>query len=136
MANLLVRRFVPSDYFALAGTVTGPRAPAFTALIDGELAACAGIDLFEWSPVGTAWAFIGPLGRAHSVSIVRAVLRGLQDLIRQHGLVRVEADALADFHGARRWLGWMGFEDEGMKRLRGPQGENMIRYALFPKGVA
>lgn len=133
MASLTIRPFVPADYSIVTGQETVARAPAFTGLIEGTVAACAGIDLFEWGGVGSAWAAIGPLGRQHSLLVARGVLRGLQDLIRQHGLVRVEADALADFARARRWLGWMGFEDEGVMRLRGPRGETMIRYALFPK---
>ena len=137
MANLQVRRFVPSDYLALAGEVTGPRAPAFTALIDGELAACAGIDLFEWTSVGSAWAFLGPLGRHHGARISRAVVRGLAGIVRDYGLVRVEADCLAAFPAAHRWLTWrkMGFQLEGTMLKRGPHGETMLRYVLFPQGA-
>ena len=133
MPSLLVRRFDPDDYVVLAGYPTVHSTPAFTALVDGQIAACAGIALFPRAPVGMAWACLGPLGRQHGLFITRAVRRGLHDLIRRHGLVRVEADCIAQWPAARRWLDFLGFEDEGMMRKRGPHGEDMIRYALFPK---
>ena len=136
MPSLTVRPFVSEDYEALAGYPTGHSLPAFTAWVDGERAACAGIALFPRARVGHAWAFVGPLGHRHGVFITRAVVRGLRAIIEDYGLIRVEADTLADWPTARRWLDWMGFEDEGMMRHRGPNGETMLRYALFPKGPA
>ena len=54
-------------------------------------------------------------------------------IVREHQLVRVEADVLADFPRARRWVEWMGFQEESVMPLRGPGGSTMIRYVIFPK---
>src|SRR4030095_3467184 len=133
MAKLVIRPFVPDDYHVIAGHAADIKGPAFTGLVDGEIAACAGVVLDAHARGGTAWAYVGRLGRQHGYFVSRSVIRGLLDIIRRHKLIRVEADARADFALARRWLGWMGVEDEGGVRKRGPKGEDMIRYALFPK---
>jgi hypothetical protein len=130
-----IRPFQPGDYEAVAtvqwaGDTYGP---AFTATVDGQVAGCAGIVLSTYAPVGRAWVCVGALGRRHGVFIARGVRRFLQVLIRDYQLVRVEADSLASDLSAHRWLGRMGFEDEGLMRKKGPKGEDMIRFALIPK---
>lgn len=133
----LVRPFMPEDGVALIGVpaVFGP-GPAFTATVNDEVAACAGVVLASYAPWGTAWALLGPLGRQHGMFVSRAVKRGLAAIIADYGLVRVEADVLAHFPAAMNWLEWLGFAEEGYMPKRGPKGEDMIRYALFPKAAA
>lgn len=133
MPSLEVRSFKSEDYESLAGYPTEHSLPAFTALVDGERAACAGVALFPRARVGHAWAYVGPLGRKHGFFISRAVVRGLRAIITDYGLVRVEADTLLSWEVARGWLRWMGFVEEGAMLLRGPNGETMVRYALFPR---
>lgn len=121
------------DYKRLTGLECGDREHAFTALVGGEIAASAGIERFPWSRVGEAWAVVGPLGREHRVFITRAVLRHLRGLIIEMDLDRVEAWVFADHAVGRRWVSWMQFQQEGIARKRGPNGEDMICYALLPQ---
>lgn len=134
--NLVIRPFIPGDFAMVTNTAWAGDAfgPAMTAVIDGEIAGCAGLVLSSYAPVARAWVAIGPVGREHRTFIARGVLRGLRTFIDQYKLVRVEADTIVNDTNARRWLEWMGFEDEGVMRKKGPNGEDMIRYALFPKG--
>lgn len=147
--TLAVRPFVPEDYLTIAGQQAmtwcdlgraaadaGRGGPAFTLTVDGAPAACAGVILFPYPGVGHAWAIIGEAGRAHGMALTRAVVRGLAQIIRTHQLRRVEAEVVADFERGRQWLEWMGFEEEGLMRRRGPNGIDMFRYALLPKEVA
>lgn len=146
MPSLVVRPFVADDYVALAtaqalpaGDLPGLAAdlaasgPAFTGLVDGDRAACAGVQLLSWPGVGKAWALIGSQAFQHPIFLTRAVVRGLLQIIDDHQLVRVEADVLATGRAACRWLEYMGFESEGLMRKRGPGGVDMQRYALLPR---
>jgi hypothetical protein len=133
MPSLVIRPFEPADYVALVGYPTVHGAPAFTAVIDKQVAACAGVEVFPRAPVGHAWAYIGPVAKQHGIFIARGVVRGLLEIIREHRLVRVEADTIRGWASAQRWLEWMGFEEEGVMPKRGPGGQDMVRYALFPK---
>lgn len=133
--RLVIRPLAPGDYAAVTATAWAGDTfgPAFTAVADGEIAACAGLVLSTYAPVARAWAAVGPVGRQHRLFIARGVLGGLRALMLQHRLVRVEADSLIGDRSAHRWLRWMGFEDEGVMRKKGPRGEDMIRFALVPK---
>lgn len=132
MPDRRIRSFRPEDYIALTGYPTVHGLPAFTGVIDGQVVGCAGIDVFPRAPVGMAWAFIGPVARQHGLWVARAVRKGLWTIIHEHRLVRVEADTLTGWPSAQRWVEWMGFEVEGYMRKRGPKGEDMLRYVLFP----
>lgn len=141
---LTVRPFEPADYLRLAGPSlpgcdlaraaddAAKGGPAFTLTVDGQVAACAGVILFPYPGVGHAWAVIGSAGRRHGLVLTRRVVQGLTRIIGDHRLWRVEAEVVADFALGRRWLEWMGFEEEGLMRRRGPNGLDMRRYALFP----
>ena len=159
MASLVIRPFRPEDYTALAppGWTVGA-GPAYTATVDGEVAGCAGVALAGpgYGAWGTAWALLGPLAHQHPRFVVLAVADGLARICQEHRLVRVEADVLADFPRARRWVEWMetpdwfepyadpairarrwvewmGFTEESQMPLRGPGGSTMVRYVIFPK---
>jgi hypothetical protein len=136
--KLAIRAYAPGDYEAVATTswAGDTYGPAFTATVDGHVAGCAGIVLSTYAPVGRAWVCVGPLGQDHGVFIARGVRRFLQVLIRDYRLVRVEADSLVTDLRAHKWLGRMGFEDEGLMRKKGPHGEDMLRFALIPKEAA
>ena len=133
MGKLVIRPFVQEDFAALAhpGWQAG-QGPAYTATVDDQVIGCAGVSLCTYAPWGTAWALLGPLGREYGRGVSRAVAAGLRGIIRDYGLVRVEAEVLADHALGRRWVDWLGFTEEGRMPLRGPNGATMIRYVLFP----
>jgi len=93
--------------------------PAFSGLIGDDLAACAGV-MIPWVGLGEAWAVLTPLGRQHPMMVHRAILRFLRSIIEHEQLVRVHADAVREFHVARRWLLRLGFRKESVMRRYGP----------------
>jgi hypothetical protein len=146
-AGYEVRPFTPADYVAAIGDgwcISTPRqvgelfaatGPAYTALVDGEVAAVAGIAVM-WPGVAEAWAVLTAVGRAHPAFVHRAVARTLRGLVRQLGLRRLQASVDASNPVALRWAEVLGFRPEGVMRAYGPQGQDFVRFAMFPGGLA
>ena len=101
------------------------KSDSFTALIDGRVAACAGV-IPMWEGRGEAWAMIaGDVGPMGMLRIHHAVKRYL-DL---NGLRRIEAACDAGFAQAHRWLLLLGFHYEGPLAKYTPDGRDCVRYA-------
>ena len=103
------------------------RGPAFSGFLGDDLAACAGV-MIPWAGMGEAWAILTPLGRQHPMAVHRAIIRFLRSIIEHESLTRVQADAVAEFHVARRWLLRLGFRKESFMRRYGPDGRDFVRY--------
>lgn len=100
--------------------------PALSAEEDGRILACAGV-AFQGFGMGVLWAFVAKDAGRHMVKLDRCVRRllGLTDL------KRIEAATEASFKQGCRWLELLGFEQEGLMRRYGPNGEDHYRYALI-----
>ena len=126
-----LRRLTLQPHQARTLSVNGPSfvpyltqaGPAYTALIDSCVLACAGIILCDG--VGTLWAYIAADAGRHFVRLHRAAQR----LIGLQPLRRLEASTEADFIPGCRWLELLGFQSEGILRQYGPHGEDHLRYA-------
>jgi hypothetical protein len=118
---------------AEVGRIWARSGPAFTALLDGEVLAVAGIALaLPWGGVGHAWAVVTPQARAHGVWLTRQIIRGLRAIVQAHRLRRVEADVVAGHERAEALVYALGFRDEHLMRAYGPDGVDFLRCALFP----
>lgn len=114
-----------------AGVIYHDRGPAFTGLIDGKVAACAGVATF-WPGMGEAWAVVTELGRQHRREVHRAVKTIFGSIVRDGGYHRIQADVVANFAVGRRWAEHLGFEFESFMRKYGPRGEDYVRYRILP----
>lgn len=101
--------------------------PGYTARLDGQLLACAGI-IVHWPGLGTAWAVWTPLGQRYALRIHRAVLAEMAGIVETYGLRRVQADVMADNAAAVKWVQALGFEEESYMPAYGPSGEGAWRY--------
>lgn len=117
---------------ARAGLLYERGGPAFTGLVDGEVGGCAGVVLF-WPGVGEAWAVLTETGREHPVQATELVRTGLRTVIDGMRLRRVQADVSADFLPGHRWIRLLGFSYEGTMPRYGPNGEDFVRYVMFPE---
>lgn len=106
--------------------------PAFTAFVDDQIAACAGVALLGYG-VGMAWAYVTETGRTVPHFVHRATVANLARIIREKRLIRVEAKVVQDFIAGRQWVERMGFLQEGIHPCAGPFGATMISYALLPR---
>ena len=107
--------------------------PAYCAFYDGELVGAGGV-IIPYRGVGEAWAMVLPGARACARDFHKAVKRGLRSIISEHGLHRVEAGVLADFVAGKQWAIRLGFKPEALRRMAGPNKENIITFAMFPGG--
>lgn len=98
--------------------------PAVTAVVDGEILACAGI-VEQGFGIGTLWGFIAQDSGRHFVRIDRTARR----LMRLVPLRRIESSTEADFAQGCRWLELLGFQSEGILRQYGPDGSDHVRYS-------
>lgn len=101
--------------------------PAYSGWLDGHLVGCAGL-VIPWQGRAEGWAVFTPFGRQHAGLVHRAVYRGLQRLIKEHGLRRIQGDTFATYLTGCRWLERLGFERESLMPLYGPNGETFARY--------
>lgn len=139
MPRFEVLPFKPDDYVAVAppnpgrdlwadGATYAGLGPAYTAWVDGQVAAVAGV-MIVYPGVGHAWAVWGPLGFQHPVFVHRAVWRGLVKIVRDHSLVRVDANVLKQFQAGRRWALRLGMAFESEMPKAAPHGQDFVRFA-------
>lgn len=105
------------------------KGPGFTLVIDGEIVGCAGIVLMEWNR-GEAWTLLSSLFYKYKKISYRAIRNGLESIIRDKKLRRVQASV---YEGTEKicgnFLEHLGFEWEGKHRKFGPNGEDIHIYA-------
>lgn len=103
------------------------KGPAFTAIYEEKVLACAGMTI-EWPGVGHAWTVFGHDFTRHALWITRTVKAALRDVIRGCNLHRVEAQVLETQHRERKWLELFGFEIESIAREYTSSRESVARY--------
>lgn len=101
---------------------------AFTALVDDEPVACAGVSIGPWN-VGDAWALLSSKFYRHKISVYRAMKYGLETCIADFKLQRVQAYVDPFHQEAVEFIECFGFEYEGRMRKSGPNGMDYLVYA-------
>jgi hypothetical protein len=139
MPRFDVLPFKPDDYVAIVppradrdlwadGATYARYGPAYTAWVDGQVAAVAGV-MITTPGVGHAWAVLGPLGFAHPGFVHRAVCRQLREIVTTHRLIRVDAEVLKHFAAGRRWAERLGLTFESEKPYAAPGRQHFVVYA-------
>ena len=101
--------------------------PAFTALLDGDAAAVAGV-CHLCDGIGEAWALVSPEVERVPISFHRAVSRRLARIGAENGFRRLLASVDVNDPRGMRWLEMLGFRRAGLMEAFGPHGENLYRY--------
>jgi hypothetical protein len=99
--------------------------PAYTALINGTIAFCAGFGIL-YPGVAEVWAATSPLVERYPVYFHSTVSKFLQEHITKLGLWRVQVVVERDHTVSRQWLNHLGFREEGPAWALGPSGEDFI----------
>jgi len=112
------------DEFATGWEVSGP---AYTIIIDGSIVFCGGVILTGWNR-GEAWTLMSDLFYKYPKSCYKICKNQLNEVIKEHGLKRVQAVIDVDFEDGVRFAEHLGFEKEGILKSYGPEGEDMLMF--------
>ena len=106
---------------------------SWSAEVDGRIVASAGL-VPLWKGVVEAWMISSDdIGR-HQVKVARQIRTMFDDVMRQRGLYRAQANIHHKFDRAIRLAEWLGFENEGLMRRFGIEGADYFRYAKVKDG--
>ena len=109
----------------LAGETLGP---AWTLLCDGRVIGCGGVMLL-WAGVGEGWMLPGTRAQHHRFAMHRAVARMLNEVQTMKRLNRVQTVVHVHYPRSVRWLERLGFENEGLMKKFGLNGDDYWRLA-------
>jgi len=101
---------------------------SFTGVTENTIVAAGGIYPI-WDGVGEAW-FLGSSNLKHNpLSAVRALKKHLNIIMKKHNFHRIQAMTEERFVNSKRWMGFLGMEEEGLMKKYCPNGRNFIRWA-------
>ena len=101
--------------------------PAYTGLVNGEVAGFAGIILM-WPGVGEGWILGSDLFASNKLWFVRNVKKYLEKIMNTHDLHRVQTTVMHGQTGLVRLVEFLGMKFEGRLRHYGPNGEDYLMY--------
>lgn len=119
-AQTAMARYMSQTY----GAVLERTGCAFTAIKDGRILGCAGIETI-WSERGIAWSLLGEI----AASEMPAVHRRVSEFLDSQCLRRIEMTVDAEHTAGHRWAGMLGFHHEGRLRAYTPDGRDCDLYA-------
>lgn len=99
-----------------------------TGLIDDKIVGCGGIDLM-WEGVGEVWVMLAYDIGCHSLKAYKVIKDGLEKLIKDNNLRRVQAWGRIGFDASHTLFKHLGFIPEGIARCYGYDGSDYILYA-------
>jgi RimJ/RimL family protein N-acetyltransferase len=83
--------------------------PCYTALENEKPVLCAGVGLIG-NKTGEAWTLLGPGFYQHRKLYLKAILKQMDDIVKEEGLERVQSYAFSDHLPAHKMLEHLGFE--------------------------
>jgi RimJ/RimL family protein N-acetyltransferase len=117
--------------YAASRTARGPALSIYSE--EKELIACCGVALY-WPTSGMVWAVFSSKAFANMVVFTRGTRQILDYFQISLGIVRLQADVLADNASAQNYVRHYGFTEEGLMRSFDPEGRDVIRFARI-RGV-
>jgi hypothetical protein len=109
----------------LAGETSGP---AWTLIVDGRVIGCGGVMLL-WPGVGEGWMLPGTDTHRHKLALHRTVGRQIVELQDHERLRRLQTIVNVNYPESARWLSRLGFENEGLMKRFGVNGDDYWRLA-------
>ena len=116
--------FKDFDVWAKGWAMAGP---GFSMTIDGEIIACAGVTLLGYGK-GEAWSLLSSLFYKYKKTVYKAIKIGLDMIINENNLRRVQVPIFCDFTQGRNLVEHLGFKFEGILKSYGIHGEDMALY--------
>lgn len=98
---------------------------SYSGFVDGKLIMCGGL-VNIWPGLAEAWIALTPLAANHTTFVLRTARLYLNDRAERYQLNRIEAHVRSDFHIARRFCYWLGFQFNATLPKYGPNGETFL----------
>jgi hypothetical protein len=98
--------------------------PAFTGIHNDEVIACMGL-IPQWEGRAVAWGLIGSEAAPHFVGITKAIFKTM----KMYPFRRIETAVATNFDQGHRWMGMLGFQNEGTMKSFTPMGDDCDLYA-------
>ena len=115
---------LPTDYLGVDGSGLETGGPAFTAIEDGQVIACAGL-VEQWRGRAVAWLITGPQTGRHLVAITKAAVRFFNSHPEYR---RIEGYVVEGNHVSAQWHVLMGFKIEGFMEAFTPEGRGAFMF--------
>ena len=103
---------------------------SWSAKVNGKVVASAGL-VPLWPGCAEAWMIGGDKTEQHAVTIARQLRIRLRDAMWHRDIRRAQANIHHKFEKAIRLAEWLGFENEGLMRQFGVEGDDYYRFALL-----
>jgi hypothetical protein len=100
---------------------------SFTAVKDNKII-CSGGVIPVWDKVFEGWVMGSHLIWQNRISAAKIIKKGMEFLIQENNIVRLQTAVKKDFYLGHRFAQWLGMEKEGiMKKYQ--NNEDYIRFA-------
>ena len=100
----------------------------YTLLWNDEVIAVGGVHMM-WFGVGEGWLLVSPEAMKRPIALARYTKRLLHDIMSETQVRRVQASVHVDDNRAYLFAEWLGFENEGIMRKFGVEGDDYTRLA-------
>jgi len=101
---------------------------SFTAITD-EGIVCSGGIVPVWEGVYEGWVMGSDLMNKYKLSSARIIKWGLDKLIIENKMNRLQTAVLKDYSIGHQFAKWLGLEEEGLMRKYGVDKKDYYRYA-------
>jgi hypothetical protein len=102
--------------------------PAYTLVVNDEIILCGGVMLLDWQ-VGDAWTLFADNFKRYPIACFKACKYVIDTIAKDHNLRRVQAIVLPGLNGGRNFVERLGFQEEGLLRSFGPNGEDHLMFS-------
>lgn len=116
------------DAASRAGLLGHNEIVAYTLLDDDKVLAVGGAHVM-WFGAGEAWVLVSPECLRKPASFARYAKKLFDSILQDTELRRVQASIHVDDDRAYRFAEWLGFENEGVMRKYGVEGDDYYRMA-------
>lgn len=103
--------------------------PAYTGMYNGRIVGCGGVTIY-WEGVGQAWSVFPKWVRLFKREAFCYVKKGLDIVLEEHNLHRIEATWRTDYPQDMKWLEHLGFKRECLMEKYCPDGCGAYLYSI------
>jgi hypothetical protein len=106
---------------------------AWTAMVDGVVVGCSGV-FAESLYTGEAWALLSEGFTKANLCVKMKIIKAIKDVILRIKVQRLQANTEVEFEEGRRFLEYLGFEQEGVMKYHTPFGGDSVLYGMKGSG--